>query len=227
MFYFSYSDFGGILGRITNAYGFKFGDSGLFMCYNAVTLELNYQNTPDKLYLSDEPKKICAYLGLDYEEWLRGFDTIDRIYDFIMKCVLFDKNIFKTLNVEHRKRLKHRPMYTNFLTYIGISNEEISFADETHGEVIQNKQSEVVEYFGKWNEVEKTKNIRLKEKERSDKYNGNIFVGRGYTGKNIGIIKKKFTEYINTKINLDMDKFIDLHTIEEITEIIEKFLSLQ
>ena len=224
MFYFSYGDLGGILGRISNAYGFKLGESGLFMSYNAVTLELNYQNTPDKLYLSDNPYEICEYFGLCYEEWKKGFNLINQIYDFILQSKLFDKIIFKTLNVDHRRRLKLRPMYMNFLKYIDVKDEEISTADETRGEVIENRQREGIDYFKKWDKVNDTKNIRLKEKERSDKYNGKIFIERGYNGKDIGMIKKKFEDYICSEMNIEMNEFIDSNEREKIIEIVEKFL---
>jgi len=224
MFYFSYGDLGGILGRISNAYGFKLGESGLFMSYNAITLELNYQNTPDKLYLSDNPDEICKYFGLDYREWKKGFGSVEQVYDFILSCKIFDKNIFKTLNIDHRRRLKLRPMYMNFLKYIKVSDEEISNADETRGEVIENRQKEGIDYFKKWDIVNETKNIRLKEKERSEKYNGGIFMERGYKGKEIGFIKKKFEDYIHSEMNIGMNEFIDSNKREKIIEIIDEFL---
>jgi ribosomal protein L19 len=112
----------------------------------------------------------------------------------------------------------------NFLKYIDVKDEEISTADETRGEVIENRQREGIDYFKKWDKVNDTKNIRLKEKERSDKYNGKIFIERGYNGKDIGMIKKKFEDYICSEMNIEMNEFIDSNEREKIIEIVEKFL---
>lgn len=68
------------------------------------------------------------------------------------------------------------------------------------------------------------KNIRLKEKERSEKYNGGIFMERGYKGKEIGFIKKKFEDYIHSEMNIGMNEFIDSNKREKIIEIIDEFL---
>ncbi len=207
MFYYSYGDIGGIIGRIMSSYGLKFGEKGLFM---------KYIDVQDTIILSSEPEKICNFIGANYEEWLNGFDTVECIYKWICNIKLFYKDIFKVMNKDHRDRVKKRLMYSNFLKYIDITIDSIQPANS---EVIINKQDEAIEYFNKSAEVEKIKKIRLKEKERNQKYNAHIFMDKGYKGKEIGIIKNKFEEHIKSEID-----FIDLNTTEKIIEIIEDFL---
>ncbi len=226
MFYFSYGDLGSILGRISNAYGLKLGESGLFMNYNSVTLVLDYQNTPDKIYFSDNPREICQYFKLDYDSWLKGFDTAEEIFNFAISSEFFSKDIFRTLNIDHRRRLRLRPMYMNFLKYINVDSEQIKNASETHGEVIQNLQPEAISYFNKWDIVNETKRMRLKDRERNEKYNGHIFMKLGYKGKDIGMMKNRFEQYINTQLNLSLNEFIDMNTVEEINKIIEEFIKI-
>lgn len=216
MFYYSYGDVGGIIGRIVSSYGLKFGEKGLFMNYNSIT------NMPDTIILSSEPEKICNFIGANYDEWLNGFDTVEDIYKWLCNIKLFYKDIFKVMNKDHRDRVQKRPMYSNFLRYIDIDVDSIQHADVNKGEVVINKQTEAIEYFNKWDEVQKIKQIRLKEKERNQKYNAHIFIDRGYKGKEIGIIKKKFEEHI--KSSMTIDDFIDSNTTEQIVQIIEEFL---
>ena len=72
-FYFSYSDFGAIVGRIANYHGLKFGESGLWCdIYEQTvipTLPLDVRKTLGKIILSSNPREICDFLGYDFESW--------------------------------------------------------------------------------------------------------------------------------------------------------------
>jgi len=88
-FFFSYGDFGSIIGRIANYYGLKFGHEGLWLNMMKSTVEciLNSSKNNDfdnfdirqivaRIDLTSNPIKICDFLSYDYDRWLIGFDSV-------------------------------------------------------------------------------------------------------------------------------------------------------
>jgi hypothetical protein len=72
-FYFSYGDFGSIVGRMSNFYGMKFGDSGLWCDVYEQTLDptlaFDVRKTIGKVILSTNPGEICDFFGYNYDIW--------------------------------------------------------------------------------------------------------------------------------------------------------------
>jgi len=223
-FYFSYGDLGSIIGRITNYYGLKFGQEGLWVNLMKTTvdsyLEMNKDSSTSttmtkidqtqvtiRIYLSHDPSKICEYLDLDYSKWLDGFENKLQIFEWIGSTKLFDKTIFQTLNYEHRKRFSLRPFYGEFVRYIGIDSTDIvnCLPELSHsGEIGINSQLEAIKYFSKLDIIDNEINqLRIKQ-NRSEKFNGRMIVqkmkelnikGNDKIGQHI----KQFNEYISYK----------------------------
>jgi len=226
MFYFSYGDLGSIVGRLTNAYAIKFDYTGLWIKFNSITMEIKCQNTQDYCHLTDSTEELCKYLGLSYSDWMNGFTDMYDIFVWICKSHLFTPNIFRIFNRQHTSRLMKRKMFLKFLEYIGVDDKELENATCDDSEISYNRQQHAIDYFNKNSEIENIKKIRLLEKERTLKYNAHIFIKYGITGKDIGIKKKHFEEYI-TKTKSSFHDFIDSNTIDVIDICVRDFLELK
>lgn len=229
-FYFSYGDLGSILGRITNAYGLKFGDKGLWLNLfkNTIypSIQLSQTDTIGKIRLCDNPKDICKFLGLDFTKYSNGFENLEDIYKWIINSNLFNSDIFKTLNYHHRKRLEKRVMYIGFLDYIGLNKECISKTLENHsGEIIRNLQKYAIEYFDR---EDCLKNILMDIKEKEiikEKFNGKLFLDSGIPQNLLGNVIKYFKEYIVEKYGFSFEKWLKTNSIDNIQKVIRFYCS--
>jgi hypothetical protein len=216
IFYYSYGDLGGILGRICSAHALKFGQDGLFMMFNVETMSLNAAEMQDYCLLSENPKEICEYLNLDYEYWNKSYKSLEDIFNWICQSSFFDKDIFTVLNHGHRDRVKKRPMYLQFLTFININLDDITNATTMTSEIIVNKQQHAIDYFKKQHIVDAIRKDKQKQRLIKSKYNAHNFIKLGITGKNIPMAKAKFEQYILNKHN-SLDDFVlscdDIDTI--------------
>jgi hypothetical protein len=182
-FYFSYGDLGAIIGRISNYYGLKFGDGGLWCelfentVYPHITFDV--RKTIGKITLSQNPKQICDFFGYDYNFWLNDIpnfkskNDIKFIFSWIVSSKLFKKKIFMFLNSDHRARYDMRPFYKKFIEYIEIG--EIGYALSLTGETggcYENKQLEAISYFKKEEELKNFVKDCEKKKVRQDKFSG-------------------------------------------------------
>jgi hypothetical protein len=186
-FYLSFSDLGAILGRISNAYGLKFGEQGLWLNLMKNTIDssisINQTDSLGKIMLTHIPLEICKFFGLDYDKYLLGFRDTKEIYDWIITTPYFNKNIFRKLNYDHRKRLEKRVMYIGFLDYIGISKDTIettrSINDSKNGECLENLQNHAIKYFNKEDALDDVlKSIERREEIRR-KFNAKLFIDLG------------------------------------------------
>ena len=199
-FYYSWGDFGAILGRIFNYNAYKFGQQGLYLNLLPHTIEqfqtaseindFDNSNTDNgfsaidqtfdtiQIKLSSDPREICKFVRLDYDRWLQGFQTQTEIIEYLINFEMYDVKIFESLNTDHRKRLQKRPFYLKFIDYIGINSNHIKTTklNNHSGEIGQNKQLEAILYFDKINELDTyIKEYNLK-KIRHEKFNGKMII---------------------------------------------------
>lgn len=148
-FYFSYGDLGGILGRIAQHIGLKFGSQGLWLCPKSETVSkfVDLEQNEDlkknlinnlllnnlemssiknaqytNIILTTKPKVICEYFDLDWTIWTNGFSSKDKIFEWICESKYFNLNTFRAMSYEHRHRANKRPMYQEFIQYILKNN---------------------------------------------------------------------------------------------------------
>ena len=135
-FYFSYGDLGGIIGRIAQYIGLKYGSAGLWICPNSQTigeflhLEQNLEFTNNlktqlKTQLNCDDVDLDTIVKAQYSnivltsnpqiicEYL-GLDYSK----WIVESKFFNSTQFKVLNCADRQRANKRPMYQDFLQYI-------------------------------------------------------------------------------------------------------------
>jgi len=210
-FYFAYSDFGGLMGSITKRYGIIFGHEGLFIEYNN-----------KKITLTENVLDCCNFFGIDINIF-NNIKTKKDLFDFIISFELYNKNIFNSGNHEHRKRIIKRPIYLEFLKYIGVdiikSSKENSI-EEISKEMKEKIYNRAILYFDKQSKI----NDIIKEEEKNtfihNKFNGNMLKDKGYTGKEIGYIMIAFkNQYSN------FDEFIYNSSQEEIFKSLNNLIS--
>lgn len=212
--YFSYNDLGNLMGRVAYQLGFRFGDYGLKL----ICLHEN-EGRKFETIVSKNPKKIYEFLGFDYERYLKGFDTIEDVFDFVVDSSYFKPEIFSydKLNHQNKTRNKKRKNYNLFLDY--IKNKKREFSDIDNNKIFYIKKAE--EYFNiklfdqinNWNETINN------EKISSAKFNGNIIqeLFPKLKGKELGEAIKNFKVSITHDCNdFFYHKWIINHSIEEI-----------
>lgn len=105
-FYFSYGDFGNLMGRLVQRQSLSFGDAGLFYRYK------DSRQRHHKFLITDDVKEICNILGLDLRRINNGiYDNQDLIH-LISDSPYFSPEILTySRNHKHRNRLKKRKIY--------------------------------------------------------------------------------------------------------------------
>lgn len=244
-FYFSYGDIGGIIGRISQYIGLKFGFAGLWVCCNSKTiqnflkkkendelknflnndLELILNGQYENIILTTNPIVICEYLNLDWNIWLNGFDSLEKIFEWITKSKYFNQNSFRAMCHEHRKRSYKRPMYIKFLEY--IFKNEPKFIIENGNSIKYsniNLQLESIEYFNK-SHLLKNMIIKIhKEFERKKKFSGKKLIELGIIDKEITICIKEFKQKIELEYKLEFNIWLDNNDIQTIDNVLYNYV---
>jgi hypothetical protein len=111
--YFAQNDLGNLIGRIFHKIGMKFGHDGVFLPMRDGTNQFH------EILLTREFAYALNVVGLDYNRWKKGFDTLEDIFTFVRTSPYFNSSIytFDNLNAVSRIRDKKRATYNAFLEY--------------------------------------------------------------------------------------------------------------
>lgn len=209
--YYSYNDLGNFMGRIAaNMHiNIKYGHFGLKKIF--------YSSNKDRIIfeaiLSTDSSKIFDFLGFSYERFMKGFNDITDIFDYVISSKYYSNHIFDydNLNNENRTRNKKRESYNMFLDYINQSNKIVSKIDIDFKSRLEN-------YFPNVIEFEKIANEKIIHQNLlREKFNGKIFQNiTSLSGKELG---KKISEF-KSKYS---DSFLIAKTNKEIEDLIINF----
>jgi len=98
------------------AFHLKYSESGLFFAYQR-TKETGYKSD---LFVSADWKKILTFLGIRYEKWLSGFDSLEEMFDWVVESPYFDSKPYLDPDPRVIKRLcGSRTTVRKFIEYIG------------------------------------------------------------------------------------------------------------
>ncbi len=183
----------------------------------------------DNIFLTNNPKEICDFMGLNYKKWINRFNTKKDIFDWIIDCKWFNKNSFRALDYAGRNRAHKRTMYIDFLKYIFEEETDFEINQIEKGDSLKyvnfNKQLDFIELFNKTNEIDKMiSKIDYKNKIKI-KFNGKKLLDLGISEKNIKEYKNKFHSIIETKYNMDFDDWIYCNSQELINNEIIEFIN--
>jgi hypothetical protein len=218
-FYYSYGDFGNIIGLTTSYSGIKFGHDGLFLYYYPTG---NIHEPSIKIILTNKPEEICEYINIDYLKYKSGYNSLEEIFDAIINCKYFCSSIFKndTFNHNNRKKSHTRQMFSSFIEYVEHVPIKLSNKDQ---EYIIKSQKEAIDYFNKQNIIDDELIKLNRNKQIKMKFNGKNLIDIGINPKNINTIMDKFKIHITSKFNISYDDYI-LNT--EFTNIISEIKSI-
>lgn len=208
-FYFGYGDIGNIIGFIAKKNHLTFGQEGLWITHEC-----------HKIILSKNPNEICMFLGLDYNEWLHGFENKIQIFEWIIKSKYFNKQYFTQDNYNNKQkhRLVTRPFVVEFIDYLDLENK---VSQENHGSQLITDNIEYIKIFNKQIEKEIIDGKIQITKLHQEKFSGRIFLQ--YTdAKNINKYKEEFKKYISA--NQDFDNYLMENEIEYIESQIKDFI---
>jgi hypothetical protein len=191
-FFYDYDPVGNLIGKYAHGFGLKSGFAGLVYPYRG-----NSGTVVKDIIISQDQEKIHKFFDLDFNRYEKGFNTVEEIFDYIIKSKYFnaDRFQFDNLNGIDRKRNKKRVTYNKFLEYINSQKYTNNF--------IFNKDKTVYldminEYFPEANlleELESLKKIDEKNKLVKEKFNGRLVMEKfNLSGKELGFVMKTFYE---------------------------------
>lgn len=110
--YMSFNDLGNLIGRICKKFNLKYGEQGLLYVYRRE--EGNYHID---LPITTDFRRICDFLGLAYDIWEKGFDTLEQVFEWVIASPYFSVEPYiESKPIE--KRAKQRPTIERFLAYL-------------------------------------------------------------------------------------------------------------
>lgn len=111
--YFSWNDCGNIVGKCAHRLGLKHGHNGLF-------LPLRYDdNVFAEICVTTNHHETLRFLGLDPIVFTEGFDTLEQMFEFVIKSPYYhpDQYLLENLNTVAKIRDRKRDTYRKFLEY--------------------------------------------------------------------------------------------------------------
>lgn len=207
-FYLSYGDVGNILGKMLKYYEIHLGSQGLFV-------KPVIGGSAKQIILSKDPREICKFLGVSFDEWL-NFKSLNEIFDWIIPIKYFNKFIFFE-NLKYNDKVKSdRFMYQTFLEYIK-NMDNVSCIEK------RDMSQELIRDFNKTEILQKHINEHELDVSRRKKYNSNKFKKYGFEGKEISITMKYFKNYIETGLKVNFNDWLDSHDETEIEKYIDYY----
>lgn len=118
--YLSNNDVGNMFGRMMKPFNITHGMDGLY--YNHYIHDKTHQQ---KFLISKDPDTILKICGLDVEQYHKGFDTFNEMFEYVKGSKYFNPDLFKfeNLNNKNRTRDKKRKVYNEFLASIDFNKD--------------------------------------------------------------------------------------------------------
>ncbi|MBC7647061.1 MAG: hypothetical protein H7095_08100 [Pseudopedobacter sp.] len=112
--FMSFNDLGNLLGRMVRRFDLKYGEHGLSYVYRR---EGGHYKAD--LELTEDFRRICAFLGLDYGEWEMGFDSLEALFEWTISSPYFSVAPYlDDLSGSLERRMKDRPTIQKFISWL-------------------------------------------------------------------------------------------------------------
>lgn len=114
VFHKAYGDLWNLLGTSIRPFGLTANDNGLHLRIHQIEKD---DRKKSLLLLTRLPKETLAFLGLDQEEFERGFESVEELFEYAAGGRFFRRgSYFKDeLKSNDRQRLKQREIYRRFV----------------------------------------------------------------------------------------------------------------
>jgi len=192
--YYSYDPLGNVMGKTFHKFNLSYGWDGLHYKYRN-----NHGTNSVNILLTTDPRKIFEFGGYDYDRYLKGFNTLEEIFEFAINTTYFDAEILQMDNLKSidRKRNRKRGSYHLFLKYLednGI-DKKYEFNKDKDSYI-----SAIDLFFPEAKLMEKLEELKqkdLKDFYLAEKFNGNLVMTwlPELKGKELGQAIKKFKDY--------------------------------
>jgi hypothetical protein len=218
--YFSFDPLGNICGKTFHKFGLSYGWEGLFYKYR------NFRGSNSaNILLSTDVRKIFTFGGYDYDRYLKGFDTLEDIFKFVIDSKYFDTEMFQMENLKSidKKRNRKRGSYHKFLEYLRDNNINTKYPFE------ERKDLYIIDIdaaFPEANLLEQLHDLQAQDEFNqalAEKFNGNIVMEwlPELQGKELGVAMGKFKE----ELGADYNGMITDLPIEDIRDLFMKIYS--
>jgi hypothetical protein len=203
--YFSWNDLGNLIGRLFHKLGIKYSNKGL-----SVVVRDNTGNyIIDEILLTRDSKISLSILGLSFEQFKNGFDTLEDIYKFVSSSKYFDPDIYLLHNRSNTSRVRDRKRstYSGFLKWIKETNPPTNYSFENkteHGSYSLREPFFTNLIVPLFPEVKDKVNLSL-ESYQHQKMLKSVFNGQivneitGLSGKELGMFMSKLNVQKNQK----------------------------
>jgi len=183
--YLSYNDLGNYIGKIAHGFGIKYGQEGLVYDHYFKGSKIG------RVVISKDYNKIYEFLGLSYDRWKEGFNTLEEIFKFISESPYFN---WEYLQLENNNRINRerdvkRKSYMSFLDYIdnNCKDSEHQYQYDKDKSVYVDKAAE---FFPESNIITEIRRMEYEESKAlyiKSKFNGGEVMRRfGLEGKDLG-----------------------------------------
>lgn len=211
--YFSYDPLGNIMGKTFHKFNLSYGWEGLYYKFRNFNGSISAN-----ILISNDIKKIFEFGGYDYDKYLKGFETMNDIFQFCINSKYFDAKMFEMENLNNidRKRNRKRKSYNLFLYY--MNNNQIvtqyTFNSDKHYYL-----HHINSFFPEANLYEKLETLKKEDalkKIISQKFNGDLVMQLlpNLKGKELGAAISKFKKSLGE----NYDEFILNSNYETIHE---------
>jgi hypothetical protein len=217
--YYSFDPLGNIMGKTYHKFGLSYGWDGLFYKFR----NFNGRNSSNIL-ISTDPRKIFEFGDYDYDRYLKGFDTLEEIFEFVIKSKYFDSDIFQMENLKHidKKRNRKRGSYHVFLKYINDKGIKTNYGFHKDKDLYLPM---IDEFFPEPDLMGQLYELEIKDRENkilSQKFNGDMVMSwlPKLMGKELGNAITKFRdalgdEYrsfvLNSDYNAIRERFMEVY----------------
>lgn len=226
--YYSYNDLGNLIGQLAKFNHLKFGFDGLM--YNHYVGNQKVAT----IEISKDIDKILTFLDLDPKQFHRGFDTIEEVFDYVVKSKYFNPYIsdlepygysdagvaLYRINKMNRERNTKRKTYQAWLEYIKkfkTGEANYKFREDTNKEEAINRIDKFFPEVHLKEKIAEIDNDIAKKKEIKKKFNGNVVIkllpdlpkeDRQFFIDAFVSSMKNFSEYITNTSQEDINKDI-------------------
>jgi hypothetical protein len=126
--FYKYNELGNLMGKLFHKFGLSYG-------YDGLKIKYYYKNNKRLIYVSKDSEEMFKFIGLSWDKFQQGFDTLVEVFDYIIGSPYFNKESFQweNLNSINYKRNKRRPNYQMFLDYLDendIQNKNYIFTKD-------------------------------------------------------------------------------------------------
>jgi hypothetical protein len=224
--YYAFNDLGNLMGRIAERMGFKYGWNGLWK---------ELRNDKDEPYanilVSRNAAQIFRFLGYDHERFMRGFDTLEDVFEFAASTPYFNRRMYQLESRNHKSRSRDakRNSYRAFLAWIEHKPEleKYQWTIYQPGEKSPERNAEKLywakrayEVFPGLTEACNKETTKYQNAKRAKElWNGRIVTG--VTGL-IGLELGKFMTYCRDEYD-DFDAWVIQQTPDTIDMVIRKY----